>query len=237
MKIRSDFVSNSSSCSFIIATTNERLKTLPKDIAKACVNKKSKYHNPELKNINERILDFCFNSFVLGFIGFLKFDNKKYPEIHTLDSPVFTHTRMSFELQRYHFEGEKYKSSKGTKDERKQRAKTLFDMAKDRAIIDYQTFIDEPNIYEITQDTLDNTKDLLEFGYKFTKSKKDLKLFIKKLETYFDNGKRIFAIKQGYDGEGYGQFYIYTEEATQGVANINGIDYLNNTSDFVTSYN
>ena len=70
MKLRNDFVSNSSSCSFVIAINKEyNLKDFVKDLAEECTNPKSEYHNKDLAERNKRILDFCLNTYELAFLG------------------------------------------------------------------------------------------------------------------------------------------------------------------------
>ena len=70
MKTRTDFVSNSSSCSFIIAVNSTYdIESLAKDIAAATVNKKSEWHDPKLKSRNENILKFCMSTNQLAWLG------------------------------------------------------------------------------------------------------------------------------------------------------------------------
>lgn len=70
MKVRSDFVSNSSSCSFIIALSKEYdVDTFCKDLAETCSNPKAEYHNKDIVKRNKRILDFCLNNYELAFLG------------------------------------------------------------------------------------------------------------------------------------------------------------------------
>ena len=70
MKTRTDFVSNSSSCSFVIAVNSTYdIDSLAKDIAAATVNKKSEWHDPKLKNRNENILKFCMSTYQLAWLG------------------------------------------------------------------------------------------------------------------------------------------------------------------------
>ena len=71
MKIRFDFVSNSSSSSYVISCKADYVDRFVKDLARACTDRHSKdeWHDPNLAKRNERILDFCFNSFELMFLG------------------------------------------------------------------------------------------------------------------------------------------------------------------------
>lgn len=70
MKLRDDFVSNSSSTSFIVAI-NKEYNTFDfcKDVAKACVNKKYEYHNKDLQKINEVNLAYCLLHYELLHLG------------------------------------------------------------------------------------------------------------------------------------------------------------------------
>ena len=70
MKIRTDFVSNSSSCSFVIAVNSTySIDKLAKDIAATTVNKNAEWHDPKLKSRNERILKFCMSTNQLAWLG------------------------------------------------------------------------------------------------------------------------------------------------------------------------
>ena len=84
MKTRTDFVSNSSSSSFVVACQKQYLKDIAKDLAKACTNKKDACHNKDLAKRNQRILDFCLNTFQLLFVGELLVKTNK--TILTYDS-------------------------------------------------------------------------------------------------------------------------------------------------------
>lgn len=69
MKARVDFVSNSSSSSFVVACQKQYLDDVLKDLAKSCTNKRSPYHDKALAGRNKCILDFCVRTFQLAFIG------------------------------------------------------------------------------------------------------------------------------------------------------------------------
>lgn len=70
MKIRRDFVSNSSSSSFVVAVNKEYdLASFCKDLAKASVNKHDKYHNDTVEKMNEANAFFNLFHNELVFLG------------------------------------------------------------------------------------------------------------------------------------------------------------------------
>ena len=77
MKVRIDYVSNSSSCSFIVACIKDDLPCVLKKIAKGCEDKKSDYHNAKCVSENLRSLDFCTSAYELLFLGDLCVNTKK----------------------------------------------------------------------------------------------------------------------------------------------------------------
>ena len=87
MKTRNDFVSNSSSCSFVVAIPSEdkyKFKDFVNDIVKDCASnkdKKSKITKEAIDNLNAfnaRNLDYHLNSSELLFLGILKVNDKRY---------------------------------------------------------------------------------------------------------------------------------------------------------------
>ena len=87
MKTREDFVSNSSSCSFVVAITNETLykfKDFVKDFVKDCAKNKdqedgmTKEQLQELNDFNARNLDYHLNSSELLFLGTLRVKDDVY---------------------------------------------------------------------------------------------------------------------------------------------------------------
>lgn len=75
MKVRNDFVSNSSSSSFICAVNSTySIKDFAKDLGKSCTNKKARYHDPELADRNRMILEFCLNTYELLYLGRLNLE-------------------------------------------------------------------------------------------------------------------------------------------------------------------
>lgn len=79
MKIRMDFVSNSSSSSYICAVNGTYVfKQLVKDIARRCINKKSEFHDPSLEEANRRTLEWCIDQFQLLFLGALTVGQQEF---------------------------------------------------------------------------------------------------------------------------------------------------------------
>lgn len=79
MKVRSDFVSNSSSCSFVIAINPQYdTSSFVKDLANSCSNPNSQYHHKDIVERNQRILDFCLHTYELAFLGTWKLTTNEY---------------------------------------------------------------------------------------------------------------------------------------------------------------
>lgn len=76
MKVRSDYVSNSSSSSFVVACQESILDAVIKDLSRACCSA-CKSYSKELKARNSSKLSFCLSTFQLAFLGELLVETKK----------------------------------------------------------------------------------------------------------------------------------------------------------------
>lgn len=82
MKVRNDYVSNSSSSSYIIAMhLNQSLNCLISDIVKSCTDQKDyDYDEGYIQRLNEenrRNMDYCWNTYQLLFLGDLVIGSHK----------------------------------------------------------------------------------------------------------------------------------------------------------------
>ena len=289
MKTRTDFVSNSSSSSFVVACKKELLKDIAKDLARACVNKRDKYHDKELSKNNQCILDFCLKTFQLVFLGELLLETKE--ETYSLDyfkriwaipsknmptayaeeawkryknivervksgKEKDSWAKKAYDLDEYdaetdtakHFEKvyvkdivvsnsvmesgfNRYHYSNGPDSEEtiKGRVQKIIDFAKDkvkRDLLEAEDCFEAVDIYQITKDTIDNTRNLIAQGYKVELGEwEDLD----RLDAKLDSGESIFYVRIAHSGDGYGDFYIYCEDGADGIDGVSGIEVL--TSD------
>lgn len=81
MKARTDFVSNSSSSSFVLAVKpNYKLKDFCKDLAASTIKLTAKYHDKNLKESNFTKLLFCLSSYQLAWLGRLSIGKHRVVE-------------------------------------------------------------------------------------------------------------------------------------------------------------
>ena len=290
MKTRTDFVSNSSSSSFVVACKKEFLKDITKDLARACMNKRDKCHDKELGKNNQCILDFCLKTFQLVFLGELLLETKEetysldyfkriwaipsknmptayaeeawkryknivervksgkekdswakkaydldeydaetdtakhFEKIYAKDIVVSNNT-MKSDFNRYH-----YSNGPDSEETIKGRVQRIIDFAKDKVKRDSceaEDCFEAVDIYQITKDTIDNTRNLIAQGYKVELGEwEDLD----RLDAKLDSGESIFRVRIAHLGDGYGDFYIYCEDGADGIDGVSGIEVLTSDS-------
>lgn len=288
MKVRTSFVSNSSSCSYIVLCKRDFLNDIAKDLAKACTNKTDPYHDKDLAKKNQCILEFCLNTFQLAYLGNLVIETRKETYNFEYFKNIFAESNQDNVEERAKEEWERYKSdlnavkngkhdhtwwigsaygldeydaqtdtaihyekitardivvsnqimeskfkrysfsnNQNTPEDIKARVDKLVAYAKDAAKYDWhedRNRIESPSIYQITKNTIDNTRDLLSCGYSidFFEWEKDLD----ELEARLSNGDAIFYVRIANSGDGYGDFYIYCEDTADSIDGISGIELL-----------
>ena len=205
MKIRSDYVSNSSSSSFVVVLPKDyNQDDFIDDVVRACSDDKDGDYDDEfvekLNKFNRRNLDFCMNSYELLFIGELEvgFD----PEWNDVDKAEAV--TINSQLMRWHIRHYKFNE---TDDEYRKKVVENIMRCCDRKNRDNPFSRDDSmGICEITMNTILNTQDLIAEGKKLELPKgADLDALKKRIE----DGDRIFCIEmnQGGDGQDIGSIY------------------------------
>ena len=203
MKIRTDYVSNSSSSSFVIVLDKGYdYRQFIKDIVESCAmnpefNGDDKEWLEGLKEDNRINLEYCLKTHELLFLGCLEPDDgdKGLP----IEGTTVTRSTMEYRMMRSPYR------KQDTGDDRKERVAAIVDYAR---IADREWYVGgSSGIYEITMNTIKNTEDLIAEGKKVVLE--DWCSDIGKLKKMLEDGDRIFGIHMAQGGDGQGNTNVY----------------------------
>ena len=135
---------------------------------------------------------------------------------------VVSNSIMQSTFHRYHFTDADGNERPQSKEETDLRVSNIVEMARQQ--VGSTCHCDtsySPDIYRITQDTIDNTRELIAAGHKLVFDDWE-KLDV--IEKMLKSGDAVFALRVARDGDGYGDFYIYTENDSGCIGDINGLE-------------
>ena len=148
---------------------------------------------------------------------------KHFEKVYAKDI-VVSNSVMESDFNRYH-----YSNGPNSEETIKERVQRIIAFAKDkvkRDLREVEDCFEAVDIYQITKDTIDNTRNLIAQGYKVELEEwEDLD----RLDAKLDSGESIFYVRIANSGDGYGDFYIYCEDGADGIDGVSGIEVL--TSD------
>lgn len=204
MKIRSDYVSNSSSSSFVLVLPKDaELKKFIKDIVRSCSRNPeydiTKEDKKELDDFNRINLEYCMRTYELLFLGEIEEKTSEDYEAY-LTGITTTRSTMEYRMMRSPYR------ERDAEGDRKRRADAILEYARDEERSLSST---RSGIYEITLNTIKNTEDLIAEGHKVVLDGWESRLMGEEMKDRLSKGDRVFAVTMNQAGDGRTDTSVY----------------------------